>query len=65
MLFQKRDGEILHAIYDNDGVLGKRHIKKLFWFEKTWRAMERRLALLRKEYLFKIKINILNFVTHN
>ena len=50
MRFQRRDGEILQAIYDNDGVLGKRHLKKLFWFEKTSRAMERRLALLRKDY---------------
>ena len=46
MRFQPRDGEILKAIFDNDGVLGKRHLKNWFWPDKTWRAMEQRLSKL-------------------
>ena len=46
MQFQIRDGEILQAIYDNEGVLAKRQLKKLFWPDKSWRAMEQRLAKL-------------------
>lgn len=46
MRFQFRDGHILQAIYDNDGVLAKRHLKAMFWPGKSWRAMERRLAKL-------------------
>ena len=46
MRFQKRDGEILQAIYDNDGVLARRHLKILFWPDKSWRAMGRRLSKL-------------------
>jgi len=46
MRFQKRDGEILKAIYLNDGVLARRHIKELFWPDKSWRAMEKRLSIL-------------------
>lgn len=46
MIFQKRDGVILNAIYENDGVLAKRHLKKMFWVDKSWRAMEQRLKKL-------------------
>lgn len=48
MRFQHRDGEILKAIYENDGVLARRHIKDLFWPNSTWRAMEKRLSKLYK-----------------
>jgi hypothetical protein len=44
--FQPRDGELLHAIYERDGVLAKRQIKDLFWPQATQRAMEMRLSLL-------------------
>jgi len=46
MKFQERDRQILQAIYNNDGVLAKRHLKAIFWPGKTWRAMERRLSRL-------------------
>lgn len=50
--FQQRDGEILHAIYERDGVMAKRQLKALFWPEKTDRAMEKRLTkLYRLGYL--------------
>jgi hypothetical protein len=48
MRFQKRAGEILQAIYHNDGVLAMRHLKELFWPDKTLRAMEQRLPQLHK-----------------
>ncbi len=46
MRFQERDGEILQAVYDYDGVLSRRHLKAMFWPNTTWRAMEMRLSLL-------------------
>jgi hypothetical protein len=50
--FQERDRSILHMIYNHDGVVARRHIKYLFWRDKSWRAMERRLSLLkRNEYI--------------
>ncbi len=52
MRFQERDGALLQAIYDNDGVLTRRHIRSLFWNDKTIRPMERRLSKLRHaEYI--------------
>ena len=52
MQFQERDGRILWAIHENDGVLAKRQVKALFWPHATWRAMEKRLAKLHLgEYL--------------
>mgnify|MGYP002345330837 FL=1 len=52
MRFQERDGEILQAIYERDGVMAKRQLKILFWPEKTDRAMEKRLTkLYRLGYL--------------
>ena len=52
MRFQERDGEILQAIYERDGVMAKRQLKTLFWPEKTDRAMEKRLTkLYRLGYL--------------
>jgi hypothetical protein len=46
MRFTDRDGEILSAIHQYDGVLAKRQLKRLFWPAATWRAMEMRLAHL-------------------
>ena len=52
MKFQHRDGEILKTIFENDGVLGKRHLKDLYWPSCSWRAMERRLSkLFNADYL--------------
>lgn len=48
MKFQRRDGKILVAIHENDGVLARRQIKDLFWPHKTWRAMAYRLSTLRE-----------------
>lgn len=47
MRFQERDGELLLAVQNLDGVVARRHLKYLFWPDKTWRAMERRLSLLK------------------
>ena len=46
MRFQPRDEEILSAIQRYGGVMAKRQLKQLFWPDKTWRAMEKRLAKL-------------------
>jgi len=46
MRFQVRDGAILQAIYDYDGVLSRRHLKSMFWSTTSLQAMERRLSLL-------------------
>lgn len=46
MRFQERDEDILNAIQRYGGVLAKRQLKELFWPDKTWRAMEKRLAKL-------------------
>ncbi len=46
MHFQERDGQILQAVYDYDGVLARRHLKTMFWPDASWRAMEMRLSLL-------------------
>lgn len=52
MRFQPRDGEILKTIYESDGVIARRHLKELFWTDKTERAMEQRLAKLKNaEYI--------------
>ena len=52
MRFQSRDGEMLQAMYSNQGILARRQLKALFWREKSWRAMEQRLAkLLHSGYL--------------
>jgi len=50
MRFQARDGEILKVIYRNDGVLGRRHLKSLFWPKASDQAMEHRLYLLHRNY---------------
>lgn len=47
MQFQSRDGKILERIYENDGVMARRHLKNLFWPDKSWRAMERRIKKLK------------------
>lgn len=47
MQFQRRDAQILTAIYDYGGVLARTHLKEIFWEGKSWRAMEVRLAKLR------------------
>ena len=46
MKFQPRDSEMLQAIYENQGMLAKRQLRNLFWKDKSWRAMEQRLAKL-------------------
>jgi hypothetical protein len=46
MRFQPRDGAILQALQDYDGMLSRRHIHYLFWPGKTERSMQRRLAKL-------------------
>ena len=46
MHFQPRDGDILRAIYTYDGVLSREQLKAMFWADKSWRAMEKRLSLL-------------------
>ncbi len=52
MRFQERDGRILQAIHDYDGVLARRQLKKMFWPTATTRAMEKRLSkLYRSGYL--------------
>ena len=47
--FQPRDAAILEAIYHHDGVVARRHLKYLFWNDKSWRAMERRLSFLKSQ----------------
>lgn len=47
MQFQQRDSQILTAIYDYGGVLSRTQLKEMFWPDKSWRAMEVRLAKLR------------------
>jgi hypothetical protein len=52
MRFQHRDAQILLKIYENDGVLARRHIKDIFWPDKSMRAMEVRLSKLKRhEYI--------------
>jgi hypothetical protein len=52
MRFQARDEEVLSAIQQYGGVMARRHLKDIFWPDKTWRAMEKRLAkLYRGGYL--------------
>jgi hypothetical protein len=52
MRFQLRDEEILNAIQGYGGVMARRQLKELFWPDKTWRAMEKRLSkLYRGRYL--------------
>jgi hypothetical protein len=46
MRFQERDGVILQAIYDYDGILARRHLKQMFWLNTSQQAMERRISLL-------------------
>lgn len=47
MRFQIRDEDLLQTIHYYDGVVARRHLKYLFWRDKSWRAMERRLSLLK------------------
>ena len=55
MRFQKRDGEIMSAIYEYDGVLAFRHLKQMFWAKAEYdRATLARLAkLIKSRYLTK------------
>ena len=46
MRFQARDGQIIETIYEFDGVMAKRQLKRLFWAGSSERAMEKRLSLL-------------------
>lgn len=47
--FQLRDEELLQTIFNYDGVMARRQIKEIFWKDRTWRAMEKRLAKLHNE----------------
>jgi hypothetical protein len=50
--FQERDGDILNALQQYDGVLARRHMKQMFWSQRSWRTMDYRLAkLVQNEYL--------------
>jgi hypothetical protein len=49
MRFQARDGAILQALSQYDGVLAKRQVKALFWEQASRRAMELRLSLLYRQ----------------
>lgn len=44
-----KKSQIIEAIYDNDGVLTRRHIKEEFYHNMTWRAMEKMLASLKEK----------------
>ena len=46
MRFQERDGRIIMAIYEYDGVLARRHLQRMFWPHATLRAVQKRLAKL-------------------
>lgn len=46
MRFQLRDEDILETIFEYGGVLAKRQLKEMFWPDKSWRAMEKRLSKL-------------------
>jgi hypothetical protein len=46
MRFQLRDDEILRTIHENQGVVAKRQLKRLFWPDKSNRSMEIRLSKL-------------------
>lgn len=45
--FQERDGQILQAVHNYDGLLARRQIKQLFWPQASQQAMDRRLGLLQ------------------
>jgi hypothetical protein len=54
MRFQERDGSILAITYEYDGVLARRHLKRMFWPNATLRAALKRLAkLVNDGYLAK------------
>jgi len=46
MRFQNRDGVILSAIYNHDGILTCRHLKEILWPSASLRALQKRLAKL-------------------
>jgi len=46
MRYQERDAAILLAIYENDGILARRHLRALFWPQVSKQAMEGRLSTL-------------------
>jgi len=52
MRFQERDGAILSAIYECDGVLARRHLRYMFFPDTTLRALQKRLLkLINNHYL--------------
>ena len=52
MRFQERDGAILLAVYECDGVLARRHLKYMFFPDTTLRALQKRLSkLINNHYL--------------
>ena len=46
MQFQDRDTDILRTIQKYDGVLTRRHLKKIFWSDKSDKSMQKRLSKL-------------------
>ena len=46
MRFQDRDLEIMYTIHEYDGMVARRHIKSMFWANKSNQAMENRLSKL-------------------
>lgn len=46
MRFQARDGHIIQAIQQYDGLLARRQVQVLFWKDANPKTMERRLSLL-------------------
>ena len=44
--FQDRDTEILRTIQKYDGVLSRRHLKMIFWSNKSEKSMQKRLSKL-------------------
>lgn len=50
IVFQTRDEELLRCLYESDGILARRQVKYLFWRERSWRAMEKRLSKLQQNH---------------
>lgn len=58
MRFQERDGAILWAIYEYNGVIARRQLKCMFFPDTTLRALQKRLAkLVNNDYLARPTIH--------
>lgn len=55
---QKRDDDILMAIQDvGDGTLARRHLKSMFWADKSLRAMQKVMSrLYRRELIYRTTV---------